>query len=85
MNAVNWTVKAVKQLMRLPKVVQIAIRDSVNEKLAVFPDCGEVKALKNHRYGYRLRVGDYRVLFDFNGRVRIVAVQEVRKRDERTY
>jgi mRNA interferase RelE/StbE len=49
------------------------------------PDCQGVKALTNHRYGYRLRVGRYRVLFDYDGEVRIVEIQEVKKRDERTY
>jgi mRNA interferase RelE/StbE len=44
-----------------------------------------VKALTNHEFGYRLRVGDYRVLFDIDGAVRIVSIEQVRKRDERTY
>ena len=44
-----------------------------------------VKALTNHEYGYRLRVGNYRVFFDFDGAVRIVSIEEVRKRDERTH
>jgi mRNA interferase RelE/StbE len=44
-----------------------------------------VKVLVNHAYGYRLRVGIYRVFFDFDGAVRIVSIEEVKKRDERTY
>lgn len=46
---------------------------------------GNVKVLTNHEYGYCLRVGNYRVFFDFDGAVRIVSIEEVRKRDERTY
>lgn len=49
------------------------------------PDCAGVKALVNHEYGYRLRVGRYRVFFDFDGEVRIIDIQEVKKRDEHTY
>ena len=49
------------------------------------PDCQGVKALTDHRYGCRLRVGRYRVLFDYDGEVRIVEIQEVKKRDGRTY
>jgi mRNA-degrading endonuclease RelE of RelBE toxin-antitoxin system len=41
--------------------------------------------LRNHRYGYRLRVGRYRVLFDHVDVIRIIKIQEVKKRDERTY
>lgn len=44
-----------------------------------------VKALADHEYGYRLRVGNYRVFFEFDGAIRVVKVEEVRKRDERTY
>ena len=44
-----------------------------------------VRALKGHEVRYRLRVGNYRVLFDLDDGVRIITVQEVKKRDERTY
>jgi len=30
-------------------------------------------------------VGNYRVFFEFDGAVRIVSIEEVKKRDERTY
>ena len=36
-------------------------------------------------YDFRLRVGRYRVFFDFDGQIKIIAIQEVKKRDERTY
>ncbi len=49
------------------------------------PDSGNVKALSGHTYAYRLRVGQYRVLFDWDRVIHIVSVQEVKKRDERTY
>jgi len=49
------------------------------------PACQNVKALIGHRYGYRLRVGNYRILFDWDGEIRIIEIQEVRKRDGRTY
>ena len=35
--------------------------------------------------GYRLSVWAYWVFFEFDGTVRIVSIEEVRKRDERTY
>lgn len=44
-----------------------------------------VKKLTSHEYGYRLRVGTYRVLFDLDKNQRVISVQEARKRDERTY
>jgi len=68
----------------LDRLHQVAVRDGVNT-LAAMPESPNVKALTNHPYGYRLRVGSYRVLFDWDGGIRIVEIQEVRKRDERTY
>ena len=41
--------------------------------------------LVNHRNEYRLRVGRYRVLFDVHTEITIISIEEVRKRDERTY
>ena len=84
MNSINWTPKAAKQLRKLDAQLQRPIRDAVAE-LAAMPACQNIKALTNHSYGYRLRVGNYRVLFDWSGEVKIVEIQEVRKRDERTY
>jgi mRNA interferase RelE/StbE len=86
MNAIEWKPKAFKQLLKLDKPTQVLIRDEVQNKLGVFPACTGVKALVNHTYGYRLRVGQYRVLFDFLGAATcIVSIEEVRKRNERTY
>ncbi len=44
-----------------------------------------LKNSKKHRYRYRLRVGRYRVFFDHDTGIKIVKIQEVKKRDERTY
>jgi mRNA-degrading endonuclease RelE of RelBE toxin-antitoxin system len=58
----------------------------VGIKLSVFPKCTGVKSLTNHEYDYRLRVGNYRVFFNFDdGAACIVSIEEVKKRDERTY
>ncbi|MBD0677599.1 type II toxin-antitoxin system RelE family toxin [Pseudomonas sp. PSB11] len=81
MNSIHWTRKAVKQLLKLHSVHQIQVRDAVSA-LTDMPDTGNVKALAGHDYAYRLRVGNYRVMFDWDGTVK---VQEVKKRDERTY
>ena len=73
-----------KQLLKLQLRHQVQIRDAVS-KLESMPDVTHVKSLAGHSCGYRLRVGDCRVLFDWDGGVKIVSVQEVKKRDERTY
>lgn len=84
MNTIHWTRKAVKQLSRINHPGQLKIYDAV-QQLRDMPDARNVRALVNHASGYRLRVGDYRVLFNWDGGIRIVSIEEVRKRDERTY
>ena len=84
MNAIKWRTKALKQLRKIDRQDNAAIRLAVNG-LATMPSCSGVKALTDHEYGYRLRVGRYRVFFDFDGEVRIVEIKEVKKRDEHTY
>lgn len=49
------------------------------------PNVQHVKSLTRHAHGYRLRVGRYRVLFDWEDSINIVHIEEVKKRDERTY
>lgn len=84
MTRIEWTRKAMKQAARIDREQLPAIFRAV-ETLADWPDCRNVKALAG-REGYRLRVGRYRVLFTVHdGAVRIIRVEEVRKRDERTY
>lgn len=84
---VQWERRAVKQARKLSKEDLARIVEAVG-RLADWPDCWEtldIKPLKGHEYEYRLRVGRYRVLFDVETGLRVVSVEEVRKRDERTY
>lgn len=85
MNAIQWTNKAARQLRKLKDgMAQKRIYRGV-QVLKTFPDCPGVKRLSNHPHSYRLRVGDYRVFFEFDGAVKIITIEEVKKRDERTY
>ena len=86
MNTINWTPKAIKQAMKIKAAAMRARIFTESQALKSFPDCGNVKKLTNHACGYRLRIGDYRVLFNFEGgNARIISIEEVKKRDERTY
>jgi len=83
---VIWQPKAAKQFRKIgDKKVQGRILDGTT-KLEAWPDCQNIKALSNHRYAYRLRVADWRVFFDLiDGEPTILSIEEVKKRDERTY
>ena len=84
-NVINWQPKALRQLRKIDAHAGRQIRAAVNTELLDLSKARNVKALTDHEHGYRLRVGNYRVLFDFDGTVRIVSIEDVRKRDERTY
>lgn len=85
---IQWRKKAIKQLLRIQKQEQPKIREAVT-KLQNSATWGDVKSLVNHEYGYRLRVGSYRVLFNVTNGIEVevneITVEEVRKRDDRTY
>ena len=44
-----------------------------------------VKKLISHQYDYRLRVGDYRIFFNYAALIELVFIEEIKKRNERTY
>ena len=85
MNSINWQPKALRQLRKIDAHAGKRIRAAVNTELLDLSEARNVKALTNHEYGFRLRIGNYRVFFDYDGAVRIVSIEEVKKRDERTY
>lgn len=86
MNTLTWREKAWKQVKRIgDRKLKERILGAVGN-LVDFPACNNVKALTNYPYPYRLRVGDWRVLFSVaNGEITIITIEEVKKRDENTY
>ena len=84
MQNIIWTIKALKQLKKVDRQQQKKIVQGVRQ-LREWPECGNVKALKNHKYEYRLRVGKYRVFFNIAAELKITRIEEVKKRDGRTY
>ncbi len=84
MNKIKWSKKALKQLMKIPHQQRKTIAEKA-DGLVDFPSCLNIKSLTNHQYDYRLRVGRYRVFFDYDSEVKIVNIEEVKKRNESTY
>ncbi len=85
MDKILWNKRALKQLRKIPAKIKKAIITAV-EDLPTTDGWRNVKTLTNHQYMYRLRVGRFRVFFDLeHKKVGIYLIQEVKKRDERTY
>jgi mRNA interferase RelE/StbE len=85
MMKVIWQPKALKQLKKInDRIVQERILDAT-KGLADFPSCPNLIPLVNHKYSHRLRVGIWRILLSAYKEISIVSVEEVKKRNERTY
>lgn len=82
MKQIQWKTKALRQLRKIRDIkVRNDIYDAVGE-LINFPDCENVKKIKTTNM-YRLRAGNYRIFFTDS--FEIVTIEEVKKRNERTY
>ena len=85
---IEFTKKALKQVVKIPQQFKVNIFAGIY-KLENSETWGDVKQLTNHQYDYRLRVGNYRVLFnataDMTIEVNDITIEEIKKRDDRTY
>jgi len=80
-----WQPKAKRQLKKIKDVsIRASIVDGVGA-LEAFPAVEGVKPLVNHACSHRLRIGGYRVLFRALEEIAVISIEEVKKRDERTY
>lgn len=84
MNKIFWTRKAERQLEKIPADYQKKIIIKSRE-LKNYPDCNaDIKQLQGQPEK-RLRVGRYRVFFNHEAEIKIIRIEEVKKRDDRTY
>ncbi|MEA5597156.1 type II toxin-antitoxin system RelE/ParE family toxin [Rivularia sp. UHCC 0363] len=67
---------ASKQIKKLSLELQERIQDRI-DNLAIEPRPDGVKKLKDRENGYRIRVGDYRILYDIFDAVLLISVVEV--------
>lgn len=75
--AVQFTESAVENLRRYPKRDQLRIMQKI-EQLAANPRAmRNVKRLVKHDVAYRLRVGDYRVLYEQDDIIRIIDIIDI--------
>ncbi len=72
---------ALKSLARIPQPYQRRIRDRIRT-LATNPRPPGVKKLRGDRDYYRIRIGDYRVLYTVNDKERIVRIAVIAHRRE---
>ncbi len=87
MNQIEWKATARKSLSKISnREIRLKIFNTIG-LLTDWPNCHlDIKKLQN-RSDYRLRIGNYRVIFeiDTQGNPIIITINQVEKRDERTY
>ncbi|CAO3363737.1 type II toxin-antitoxin system RelE family toxin [Azospirillum palustre] len=76
MHTIRYTAAALKALRRMPRNVADLIRQKVQEVAADPAAARNVKKLKG-RDGYRLRVGDWRVVYDIEDGILVLIVIDV--------
>ena len=82
MKRIEWKPKVLRQLQKIKnQETRNLIYDAV-DTLKYFPQCSNIKKLKG-RNEYRLRVSNWRVIFTDS--LKILYIEEVKKRNERTY
>jgi len=86
MVTVQWTKKAIKQLLSIDTRYRKVIKDKV-DKLIAFPLVNlDIKKLQTDDNQYRMRIGNYRVIFQIdNGEPVICTIHEIKRRTSTTY
>ena len=71
-----------KDIKIIPKKDKQKIKEAI-EELRNFPNVSKVKKLTEHPIAdFRLRVGNYRILFDVDGNERIIYILKIGHRKE---
>jgi mRNA interferase RelE/StbE len=78
---VEWKRSAVKELRRLPKEVVARIVRAV-EQLPTNPFPPGVRKLVGSRHTYRLREGDYRIIYNVEGLSLVIEIVKVGHRKD---
>lgn len=83
MYQLTFSDRSLKSLKHIPKADAKRILDAVKQ-LAVNPeDKANVKRLNNHELAiYRLRVGNYRILYDKDDGLRVIAIIDIGHRKD---
>lgn len=78
---VVYSKQAIKYLFKLDKPTIYRINNAI-EQLLYEPPKGDIKPLKGQENIYRLRVGDYRILFEIDLENDIIVISRIAPRGE---
>lgn len=82
MYRITYTTQAAKALLKMPRNTATLIREKVaeiaNDPFASIPNAKKLQG----RPGYRLRVGDWRVIYEINQKQVVIIVMKIALRNE---
>ncbi len=85
MHKISWTNKAKKNFRKIPQNQKLQIYQAISTLSQPVDEWHNVKKMKNYPFDYRLRVGNYRVIFDLHKQANIISIEKIGARNERTY
>lgn len=72
---------ALKEIQQIPKPFRVKIIEAI-DSLAIDPRPNGVKKLENFKNSYRVRVGQYRIVYEIEDRQLLIEVIKVANRKE---
>ena len=82
MYKITYTTQAAKALLKMPRNTATLIREKLaeiaNDPFASIPNAKKLQG----RPGYRLRVGDWRVIYEINQKQVVIIVMKIALRNE---
>ncbi len=78
---IEWKTSAVKELKKIDRTIISRIIDAVDE-LGTEPLPSGVRKLQGSDHSYRIRVGDYRIVYEIKKDVLTVLIVKIRHRKD---
>lgn len=78
---VEFSKAAKKQFRKLPPYIQERVKAKIDE-LAIDPRPNRVKKLQGDDNSYRIRVGDYRIVYEIKDNILLIIVIKIKHRSE---
>jgi mRNA interferase RelE/StbE len=78
---IEWTRSAAREIRKLPPLVALRIADGVGE-LSTTPRPAGCEKLAGHADLWRIRFGNYRVIYSVNDHIRVVRVERIADRKD---
>lgn len=77
----NYEIKILKKARKFIEQQQPAQRERINKAIAGLPN-GDVRSLQGNEGVYRLRVGDYRIIYELNNNILLITVVDAGNRGQ---